>query len=571
MIPAWAVWLAVAVLLPFFLAVSLPGFFREMQLDFPRTMGALRQIHLPPDLLTVYVLLWQFLAAVPFYIVALLIFRRNPGDAFSVLASIAFLSFGVGFSTVDILSESEGALGPTWGRYAVDDVITIGYITSVVFLFLFPDGAFVPRWTRCLAWGWTLSMVAGIFVRAWSLPDLLPDYGFTFAQIAVYGAAVGAQVYRYQYVSTPLQRQQTKWLVWSFSITLLGFAVSQLYPLVLTAGSPRQGELLDLTVRIPLYYGPRILIAFALGFAILRRRLWEADFFIHRSLVYGATTVALGAVFVGLFALIRGALESMLGGDSYGIAVAVSAIAVAALFPPTRERLQHFVDRRVYGIDPSRERSVRAAVAQERDRLARELHDSVTQSLYGLTLLAESWRRIAREGKIQNPEQPLAEMSKIAQQALKEMRLMVYELRPPELKREGLLGALHQRLGAVEKRAGVAARLTAEDATEFPARMEETLYAIATEALNNSIKHASASAVSVNVRSDGRRVELEISDDGRGFDPDAAAGQGGLGLTGMRERAEKMGGTLAVRTAPGEGTRVTARLPYPAGYSSPKV
>jgi signal transduction histidine kinase len=204
-----------------------------------------------------------------------------------------------------------------------------------------------------------------------------------------------------------------------------------------------------------------------------------------------------------------------------------------------------------------------AAVMEERARLARELHDSVTQSLYSLTLLAEGWRRLARTGRLEDTDDPLTELGEIAQQALKEMRLMVHELRPPALEQEGLLGALHQRLGAVEQRAGVEARLVAEDVFELPAAVEEGLYRITVEALNNALKHAAATSVTVYLRLADGRIELEVADNGRGFDAQGVDASWGIGLDSMRQRAEKLGGTLSIRSAPGEGTRVRVDVPHP--------
>ncbi|MFQ5594216.1 MAG: sensor histidine kinase [Anaerolineae bacterium] len=199
-----------------------------------------------------------------------------------------------------------------------------------------------------------------------------------------------------------------------------------------------------------------------------------------------------------------------------------------------------------------------AAVAAERSRLARDLHDSVTQSLYSLTLLAEGWRRMATAGKLERVDELLAELGEISQQALREMRLLVYELRPPALEREGLLGALHQRLGAVEKRAGVDARLIAEEVVELPAPVEEGLYRVALEALNNALKHATATSVIVHIRTDNERVELEVVDNGRGFDPGTVDDRSGMGLISMRERMEKLGGSLTIRSTLGQGTSVKA-------------
>jgi signal transduction histidine kinase len=196
------------------------------------------------------------------------------------------------------------------------------------------------------------------------------------------------------------------------------------------------------------------------------------------------------------------------------------------------------------------------AVVRERERLARELHDSVTQSLYSLTLLAEASQRVLSSGDPERAEEYTGRLGEIAQQALKEMRLLVYQLRPLVLKREGLVGALQQRLDAVEKRAGVDARLLVEGPLELPAAVEEGLYRIAQEALNNALKHAAPRTVTLWIDVTERGVGLEVEDDGAGFDPGAVEGSGGMGLTSMRERAERLGGSLSVRSAPGQGTKV---------------
>jgi signal transduction histidine kinase len=200
------------------------------------------------------------------------------------------------------------------------------------------------------------------------------------------------------------------------------------------------------------------------------------------------------------------------------------------------------------------------AVVRERERLARELHDSVTQSLYSVTLLAEAGQRLAGAGDLDRVQGYLDRLGEISQQALKEMRLLVYELRPLVLRREGLVGALQLRLDAVEKRAGVDARLLVAGEIELPAPVEEALYRIAQEALNNALKHAAPTAVTVNVQRDGEQVMLEVTDDGRGFDPTATTNAGGMGLVSMEERMERLGGTLEIASRPGEGTTVRVTL-----------
>lgn len=206
------------------------------------------------------------------------------------------------------------------------------------------------------------------------------------------------------------------------------------------------------------------------------------------------------------------------------------------------------------------------AVIKERQRLARELHDSVTQSLYSLTLLAEAGRRLMGSGDTERVKAYLGRLGETAQQALKEMRLLVYELRPMALETEGLVGALQQRLDAVEKRAGVQARLLVEvgaqsvEPLHLPAPLEEGLYRIAQEALNNALKHAAANAVVVRIHAEDDCVQLEVTDNGKGFDVAAVRDQGGLGLVSMRERAERLGGVLTILSAPGEGTTVRVNV-----------
>jgi signal transduction histidine kinase len=203
------------------------------------------------------------------------------------------------------------------------------------------------------------------------------------------------------------------------------------------------------------------------------------------------------------------------------------------------------------------------AIVRERERLARELHDSVTQSLYSLTLLSEAGWQLAEANSLENVGDYLRRFGQISQQALREMRLLVYELRPLVLQREGLVGALQLRLDAVEKRAGLDAHLLVEGEVELPASVEEELYRIAQEALNNTLKHAAATVVTVRIHSKGNDVVLEVTDDGKGFDASGTTDRGGLGLASMRERAEKIKGSLTVLSVPGEGTTVRISVEVP--------
>jgi len=202
-----------------------------------------------------------------------------------------------------------------------------------------------------------------------------------------------------------------------------------------------------------------------------------------------------------------------------------------------------------------------ARVVQERQRLARDLHDAVSQSLYSLTLFAEAAQEVFKGGRSDQTRQYLEQIKRTAHQALKEMRLLIYELRPAALETGGLLVALQRRLEAVERRAGMDARLTTEQCVaELPPPLEDLLYRLAQEALNNVLKHAEASQVTVDLGVDDGWVELVVGDNGRGFDPQALPDLGGRGLTNMRQRVEQAGGTLAITSTPGQGTQIKARV-----------
>jgi PAS domain S-box-containing protein len=196
---------------------------------------------------------------------------------------------------------------------------------------------------------------------------------------------------------------------------------------------------------------------------------------------------------------------------------------------------------------------------EERQRLVRDLHDSVTQKLYGLVALTEAAQASLETGAAVHPTQVLARIGENARQALKEMRLFLFEMKPIDLKHEGLVAALHQRLAAVEGRADIKARLLADDKINLPLEKQIALYYIAQEALNNILKHANARSVMVRLKKRKTSIVLEVEDDGRGFDP-KTADRGGMGLRNMQERATAVGGKLKLESVPGKGTKIIATV-----------
>ena len=206
------------------------------------------------------------------------------------------------------------------------------------------------------------------------------------------------------------------------------------------------------------------------------------------------------------------------------------------------------------------EQAQRLAVLEERQRLARELHDSVTQSLYGINLYVEAAVGQMTLGRTGQALQYLNDIQTTAQESLAEMRLLIFELRPPILEQEGLVAAIQNRLYSVEHRAGLKFNLENNLEERLPPAMEEGLYRIAHEALNNTLKHSHAKNVTICIQQEEESLVMEIADDGIGFEPGTARREGCLGLVSMQERAQALGGHLSVDSGPGNGTRIRVEV-----------
>jgi len=207
-----------------------------------------------------------------------------------------------------------------------------------------------------------------------------------------------------------------------------------------------------------------------------------------------------------------------------------------------------------------RQQAELAAVGEERQRLARELHDSVTQSLYSLMLFAAAGRDATGDADLERVGRYFDRLSDTAQQALREMRLLIYELRPTVLQEEGLVGALRRRLEVVEKRAGLETDFIVDELPELPVALETGLYNIAQEALNNVIKHSGATQIVLRLGNEASLIHLTVKDNGAGFSPFAVSR--GIGLSSMQERAARLGGVLQIESSAGRGTLVHAKIPF---------
>jgi signal transduction histidine kinase len=198
------------------------------------------------------------------------------------------------------------------------------------------------------------------------------------------------------------------------------------------------------------------------------------------------------------------------------------------------------------------------AVVEERNRLARELHDTVKQHVFAGALLVRAARKqLARDPAV--AERHLQDAEELAGQTQQELIDLIHALRPAAVADRGLVAVLSEQVDDWSRRTGIAADLRVEGERTTPLEVEDALLRVVQEALANVARHSAAQKVDMRLAWDSEQVQLAVQDDGAGFDPSQAEGRG-LGLTSMRERVEVLGGTLTLSSSP-DGTKVEARVP----------
>ena len=207
------------------------------------------------------------------------------------------------------------------------------------------------------------------------------------------------------------------------------------------------------------------------------------------------------------------------------------------------------------------EASRELSVAEERNRLARDLHDAMTQNLFSLTLTAETAAGLLHTDP-DRAEVELRRVQQLAHETQAELRSLVFGLRPPELDRDGLVTTVGKQLDVLSRAHGLKAEVRSRGDAVLETRTEREVYRIVQEALNNVVRHAEATSVTVDLDLSPDTVVVVVRDDGQGFDPGARAIRTRrLGLTSMRERAHELGGEVVVDSAPGAGTTVRIEVP----------
>jgi len=356
---ARAVWAAVAALTVGLFIAGIPAEFAQLQLGCPTPACAssggltpvelhlLENLGLSRDFFAAYGVALDVVFAVVYAAVAALIFWRRSADRLALFVALALLTFGT--ATQPFTMNALTTAYPVW-RLPVAALHFVGSASFSLFLYLFPDGRFVPRWTRWVALVW----IAWLLPRYW-FPDWPPsgsDTWLAWPNLVVWSGALGAvvyaQTYRYRRISNRVQRQQTKWVVFGIAMALTGFFGVNLTVSSIAPAPTSAGALATLMVAAALMYLALLLIPLSIGIAMLRYHLFDVDVLINRTLVYGTLT----ACVIGLYVLVVGYLGVLFRmAEGHG-SLAISLLAtglVAVLFQPLRDRLQRGVNRLMYG------------------------------------------------------------------------------------------------------------------------------------------------------------------------------------------------------------------------------
>jgi hypothetical protein len=345
-------WVALVVLTLGIFGASLPVYLAQLQTPCagtacgyqqltPEQAGALTGIGLFPDVYTAYTVTLTLAYMVVCLVVSTLIVLRKSDDRMALLVALMLVTAGPFAATISVSASPSPWQVP-------NEYLSFLYPALFLLVFaLFPTGQFVPHWMR---WPTVVFLATQFLFTVFS--DALTTLNISAVSLLGFlvflsGAAVlvVVQLYRYRRVSSPLQRQQTKWVVFGFAVPItvfvIGIVPSLLFPVLAVPGS----------LYLPTYVAVQdvlgLLTPLSFGFAMLRSRLWEIDVLINRTLVYGTLTVILTGVYVGLVIGLSALLRGVIRQDN-GVAIVLSTLAIYVLFQPLRRRLQAIIDRRFY-------------------------------------------------------------------------------------------------------------------------------------------------------------------------------------------------------------------------------
>ena len=350
---ARTVWIAGVIAALIISIVSTPAFFAALHTvsatgsslnGLQLTAGGVRELHalgLSLDFYAAYLVALNVIFVVVWFVVGGIIFWRKSDERMALYASFILMLFAVSFTNtfaVDTL--------PSGWWIPVQCIRFIAGFGLSLFFYIFPDGRFMPRWTRWLAIGWIIYELNETFFSASPFNPFLtyPLLG-ALLFIAMFGSLVAVLVYRYRRVFNLVQRQQAKWAVSGTATAVLGF-IATLIVAQATGLADNQSGPLPIMIGNTVLTLCLLLIPLSIGFAILRSRLWEIDIIINRSLVYGSLTISLALIYAGTVLALQTLLGSFTAGNQF--AIVGSTLLIVVLFQPFRHRIQAIIDRRFY-------------------------------------------------------------------------------------------------------------------------------------------------------------------------------------------------------------------------------
>ncbi|WP_420631359.1 GAF domain-containing sensor histidine kinase [Candidatus Leptofilum sp.] len=624
----------------------------------------------------------RVIAALPFFMLSLLLVRRHSQELRILLLAGLLLVIGISGTWFNPFWEWGGwwleEFSPYPALHIFSPILTYLLVCGAfLFACLFPNGRFVPRWSRWLAGSWLLLSAGNIFLPEtifamgnWLFPlhSLVP---FVYVLLGI-----GIIIFRYRQQATAIQRQQIKWITLGMVLIafnfLIDFAVFDLYE-TFTGSYPlsngQQAVYWELG-QDTLSHLSQFALGICFGFAVFRRRLWGINPILNRTLVYGGLTLLIVAIYIGIV----GGLGLLFQIQTNPLIGLVATGIIAVLFQPLRDGLQRGVNRLLYGerddptavltrlaqqmetaastdilanlvqtiahtlkiphaaiwlpvsenqFDPvavwgkspkhiemmpltyqnktigrlavaprdeggsfdrheqqllhtiaaltastvravqlsdelrqSRQRIVTAR-EDERRRLRRDLHDGLGPQLASQTLGLEAIGQLMTTNP-QKARDLLASLQTQAQEAIVDVRRLVYALRPPTLDDLGLVAALQQSANRLETEELRFSFDLHRPLPALPAAVETAVYRITQEAMTNVVRHAQANTCTIRLDCTDNTLTVTIQDDGQGLSPKY---QAGVGLNSMRERAEELNGRCMIQSLPEGGTQVQAQLP----------
>ncbi len=364
-------WLAIASLVIglYLLSIS-PRLLELTRLHRDERAFLVINVGFPVEYYSLYIFALELIAVLAFVVTAAVLYWRKPDDRIVFLVSTSLMTF---IATINPAYDALGRMSPEWSQVILL-MHVLGVGLTLLVLFVFPDGHFVPGWTRILTYigvGWlglwllfsssfdyetlgrfvqpVLYTVSSSPMEAERFLETLRVSALYLVMLIWFGTGLFAQTHRYRCVSTEAQRQQTRWVLFSIAFSFVGYFGFNLplrvIPELIAPGGSR---VLYFLFGEPIYLLTLLMVPVFLTVSIYRHRLWDIDFLINRTLVYGAVTGLLGLSYVGGILLLQRISLLLTGGESDQVVIAITTLVIAFLFMPLRQRIQTFVDRRFY-------------------------------------------------------------------------------------------------------------------------------------------------------------------------------------------------------------------------------